>query len=156
MVQHAITVANPDKAKMIQEEWKDYIRRLQEQNKRLKISEAEEEKNNYQNQIAGYSDVSLEISQKREQADMLQLQLNELKPNIEKLSKPHDFRLSFIACIVWVLYICVTENIMDGVFTGVVIFSLWGIFIVVLFGVLNHSQKSQCCGRNKKNMMILP
>ena len=44
---------------MIQEEWKDYIRRLQEQNKRLKISEAEEEKNNYQNQIAGYSDVSL-------------------------------------------------------------------------------------------------
>lgn len=36
---------------MIQEEWKDYIRRLQEQNKRLKISEAEEEKNNYQNRL---------------------------------------------------------------------------------------------------------
>ena len=132
MVQHAITVANPDKAKMIQEEWKDYIRRLQEQNKRLKISEAEEEKNNYQNQIAGYSDVSLEISQKREQADMLQLQLNELKPNIEKLSKPHDFRLSIIACIVWALFIFVTEGILNGVCSSVAILIIWGIYYAVV------------------------
>ena len=132
MVQHAITVANPDKAKMIQEEWKDYIRRLQEQNKRLKISEAEEEKNNYQNQIAGYSDVSLEISQKREQADMLQLQLNELKPNIEKLSKPHDFRLSIIACIVWALFIFVTEGILNGVCSSVAILIIWGIYYAIV------------------------
>ena len=132
MVQHAITVANPDKAKMIQEEWKDYIRRLQEQNKRLKISEAEEEKNNYQNQIAGYSDVSLEISQKREQTKMLQLQLNELKPNIEKLSKPHDFILSIIACIVWALFIFVTEGILNGVCSSVAILIIWGIYYAVV------------------------
>lgn len=132
MVQHAITVANPDKAKMIQEEWKDYIRRLQEQNKRLKISEAEEEKNNYQNQIAGYSDVSLEISQKREQTKMLQLQLNELKPNIEKLSKPHDFRLSIIVYIVCGLFYFVTGGILNGVCSSIAILIIWGIYYAVV------------------------
>lgn len=135
MVQHAIMVANPDKAKTIQEEWGEYTRRIQEQDKRLAIRKAEDERNYYQNQNAGYRDVSPEISQKREETKMLQLQLNELKPKIKKLSKPHDFRLSIIVCIVWALYICVTESIMDGVFSSVAILIIWGIYRAVVMSI---------------------
>ena len=132
MVQHAITVADSDKAKRIQEEWREYLKKIQEQDTRLEIRKAEEEREYYQKLIDEYEDVSSEIGQQKEYSRILQIQVNEMETKINNLLKPHNFTISIAICVALTLFYVIEDSVMDGVFAGIAIFILWGIYYFIV------------------------
>ena len=132
MVQHAINLADSDKAKRIQEEWREYLKKIQEQDTRLEIRKAEEEREHYKKLIDEYEDVSSEIGQQKECSRILQIQVNEMETKINNLLKPHNFTISIAICVALTLFYVIEDSVMDGVFAGIAIFILWGIYYFIV------------------------
>ena len=143
MVQHAINLADSDKAKRIQEEWREYLKKIQEQDTRLEIRKAEEEREYYQKLIDEYEDVSSEIDHKKEQFSILQSNLNEIETKMNKLS---SWITVFVAGIGEMIIFCIFLTLATlasemGIIDKELEYGLIAVGIIwVLFGIRRGSK----------------